>query len=72
ATDEGFLAEPKRFASGDDVPVVDHGACLLKLISGTHSQARQESYKKRHFHMPHGAPEERPPGETTEQPPKQK
>jgi isoamylase len=72
ATDEGFLAEPKRFASGDDVPVVDRGACLLKLTSGTHSQARQESYKKRHFHMPHGAPEERPLGETTEQPPKQK
>ena len=72
ATDEGFLAEPKRFASGDDVPVVDRGACLLKLTSGTHAQARQESYKKRHFHMPHGLPESKPPGETAEQTPKQK
>jgi isoamylase len=72
ATDEGFLAEPKRFASGDDVPVGDRGACLLKLTSGTHAQARQESYKKRHFHMPHGAPEVSPPGERAEQTPKQK
>ena len=71
ATDEGFLAEPKRFASGDDVPVVDRGACLLKLTSGTHAQARQESYKKRHFHM-HSAPEGRPPAKRAEQTPKQK
>jgi isoamylase len=56
ATDAGFLLEQKKFASGEDVPVVDRGACLLKLTSGTHAEARQESYKKRHFDMTHGAP----------------
>ena len=72
ATDEGFLAEPKKFLSGDDVPVADRGTCLLKLTSGTHAQARQESYKKRHFDMPQGTPGSSHPAETAEQQPKQK
>jgi glycogen operon protein len=55
ATEEGFLPEPQKFASGDDVIVADRGACLLKLTSGAHAQARQESYKKRRFDMPTGA-----------------
>jgi len=68
ATDEGFLAEPKKFASGDDVPVVDRGACLLKLTSGAHAQARQESYKKRRFDMPQGGgPAGSRPEETADQ-----
>ena len=72
ATDEGFLPESKRFASGDDVPVLDRGVCLLKLISGTHAQARQESYKKRRFDMPHREPRSSHPGKTAEQRPKEK
>jgi len=68
ATDEGFLAEPKKFASGDDVPVVDRGACLLKLTSGAHAQARQESYKKRRFDIPQGGgPAGSRPEETADQ-----
>ena len=65
------LAEPKKFLSGDDVPVVDRGTCLLKLTSGTQAQARQESYRKRHFDMPQGAPESTP-AETAGQTIKQK
>ena len=73
ATEEGFLIEPKKFASGEDVPVADRGACLLKLTSGTQAQARQESYKKRHFDMTHGASAaKRPEQGTAEQTSKQK
>jgi glycogen debranching enzyme GlgX len=49
---EAFLAEPKKFASGEDVPVIDRGVCLLKLTIGAQAQARQESYRKRPFDMP--------------------
>ena len=52
ANAEGFFPEPMKFASGEDVPVIDRGACLLKLTAGTQAQARQESYKKRRFDMP--------------------
>jgi isoamylase len=57
ATESGFLAEPKSFASGDELPVIDRGACLLKLIAGAQAQARQESFRKRPFDFPHGAPQ---------------
>jgi len=43
----GFLKEPKRFASGDDIDLADRSACLLKLTAGAHERARQESWKKR-------------------------
>jgi isoamylase len=56
ATESGFLAEPKSFASGDELPVIDRGACLLKLSVGAQAQARRESFRKRHFDFPHGAP----------------
>ena len=56
-TEAGFLAEPKSFASGDELPVIDRGACLLKLSAGTQAQARQESFRKRPFDFPHGPPE---------------
>ena len=36
ATESGFLAEPKSFASGDELPVIDRGVCLLKLSAGAH------------------------------------
>ena len=60
ATESGFLAEPKSFASGDELPVIDRGACLLRLSAGTQAQARQECFRKRPFDFPRGgaAPEE--------------
>lgn len=49
---EGFLREPKKCASGDDVEVGPRAACLLKLAKGPQERARHESWKKRHFEMP--------------------
>jgi glycogen operon protein len=57
ATESGFLAEPKSFPSGDELPVIDRGVCLLKLSAGAQAQARQESFRKRPFDFPHGAPQ---------------
>src|SRR5260370_38926929 len=56
ATEFGFLAEPKSFASGDELPVIDRGVCLVKLSAGAQAQARQESFPKRPFDFPHGGP----------------
>ena len=60
ATESGFLAEPKSFPSGDELPVIDRGVCLLKLSAGAQAQARQESFRKRPFDFPHGAPQSAP------------
>jgi isoamylase len=49
---EGFLREPKKFASGDDVDLGGRATCLLQLVSGAHAQAREESWKKRHVEFP--------------------
>jgi isoamylase len=54
----GFVAEPKRFASGDDVDLGGRACCLLKLVSGTQAQAREESWKKRHVEFPRFTAEE--------------
>ena len=59
-SESGFLIEPKSFASGDELPLIDRGACLLKLSVGAQAQARQESFRKRHFDFPHGAPQPSP------------
>ncbi len=48
----GFLAEPKKFASGDDVDLVGRACCLLQLVKGAQAQAREESWKKRHVEFP--------------------
>jgi isoamylase len=48
----GFLADPKKFASGDDVDLGGRACCLLQLISGTQAQAREESWKKRNVEFP--------------------
>jgi glycogen operon protein len=60
ATEQGFSAEAKRVGAGDELAVIDRGACLLKLCGGTQAQARQESFRKRPFDFPQGgaAPEE--------------
>jgi len=48
----GFLAEPKKFSSGDDVDLGGRSACLLQLVSGAQAQAREESWKKRRVEFP--------------------
>ena len=54
----GFVAEPKIFASGDDVALGGRVCCLLQLVSGTQAQAREESWKKRHVEFPQFTAEE--------------
>ena len=53
AQEHGFLPEPTKFASGDDVEVIGRGVKLLKLASGAQAQARHESWKKRQVQLPH-------------------
>jgi isoamylase len=48
----GFLMEPGKFASGDDIDLGGRAACVLKLVSGAQAQAREESWKKRHVEFP--------------------
>ncbi len=50
----GFLPEPKKFASGEDVAIGDRATCLLRLSVGGHAQARHESFRKRRVEVPHG------------------
>jgi glycogen operon protein len=52
ATEEGFLAATRKFASGDDVDLGERAACLLKLAQGAQAQARLESWKKRRVELP--------------------
>src|SRR5437763_9095658 len=47
-----LLAEPRKFASGDDVDLGGRACCLLQLVSGTQAQAREESWKKRRVEFP--------------------
>jgi glycogen operon protein len=54
----GFLVEPKKFASGDDIDLGGRACCLLKLVGGTQAQAREESWKKRHVEFPRSTAEE--------------
>jgi isoamylase len=54
----GFVAEPKRFASGDDVDLGGRACCLLQLVRGTQAQAREESWKKRYVEFPRFSAEE--------------
>ncbi len=55
---DGFLAERKRFASGDDVDLGGRACCLFQLVSGAQAQAREESWKKRHVEVPSLSAEE--------------
>src|SRR4030095_699959 len=43
----GFLAEPKKLASGDDVDLGGRAACLLQLVSGAQAQGSGGSWKER-------------------------
>ena len=48
----GFLAQPGKFASGDDVELCGRTCCLLQLVKGAQAQAREESWKKRPVEFP--------------------
>jgi glycogen operon protein len=48
----GFLTEPRDFASGDDVDLGGRACCLLQLVKGAQAQAREESWKKRPVEFP--------------------
>src|SRR2546430_577680 len=61
--EEGFLREPRKFASGADVEVSARAACLLKLTMGLQAQARRESWKKRHVDLPAVVSAEEEPAE---------
>jgi hypothetical protein len=50
--EDGFLAQPRKFASGDDVDLAARATCLLRLTTGLQEQARHESWKKRQFALP--------------------
>ncbi len=54
----GFLIEPRKFPSGDDVDLGGRVACLFQLVSGAQAQAREESWKKRHVEFPAFSAEE--------------
>ena len=54
----GFLAELKKFGSGDDLNLGGRACCLLQLVRGTQAQAREESWKKRPVEFPRFTAEE--------------
>jgi hypothetical protein len=66
AEKDGFLAEPKKFASGDDVEVIGRGMRVLKLATGAQAKARHESWKKRQVKLPR---DERRAAATSKPPP---
>ena len=45
--EDGFLKEPKKFSSGEDVDLNGRATYLFKLSRGEQPRARQESWKKR-------------------------
>src|SRR5207244_10116849 len=49
ASESGILAEPKTLASGEELPVLDRAASLLKLRPGEQAQARQEAAREPRF-----------------------
>jgi isoamylase len=59
--EDGFLKQPRKFPSGDDVDLGGRAAYLFKLTRGEQMQARQESWKKRAIGLPQatGAEQER-------------
>jgi isoamylase len=54
----GFLAESRKFASGDDVDIAGRACCLLQLVRGAQAQAREESWRKRPVQFPPFSAEE--------------
>jgi isoamylase len=65
--EEGFLKQPGKLSSGEDVDLTGRVMCLLKLTGGLQAQARRESWKKREIGLPEAmsAEEERAGGKPT-------
>jgi isoamylase len=65
--EEGFLKQPGKLSSGEDVDLAGRAICLLKLSGGLQARARQESWKKREIGLPEAmsAEEERAGGKAT-------
>ena len=61
ASEEGFFENSQDFVSGDELEIKGRATMLLKLVTGSTAQARQESWKKRQFTSPH-----KPPAPATE------
>ncbi|HEX3818391.1 MAG TPA: glycogen debranching protein GlgX [Chthoniobacterales bacterium] len=61
ASEEGFCENSQDFVSGDELEIKGRATMLLKLVTGSTAQARQESWKKRQFTSP-----QKPPAPTTE------
>jgi len=73
AEEHGFLSQPQKFASGDDVEVIGRGMKLLKLATGAQARARHESWKKRQVQLPRDAmPAAKPPPLPAEKPAEEK
>jgi isoamylase len=48
-SEDGFLKQPRKFSSGDDVDLGGRTTFLFKLSQGEQPRARHESWKKRAF-----------------------
>ena len=68
---DGFFAEAKEFVSGDELEIQDRSTMLLKLATGSTSQARHESWKKRQFALPKDGEPKREPKPAPEAPPEE-
>ena len=55
ASAEGFCSEPQDYVAGDEVEIIGRATMLLRLITGSTTQARHESWKKRQFSVPKGS-----------------
>ncbi len=53
ASADGFCANSPDFPSGDEAEILGRATMLFKLGTGSTSQARHESWKKRQFAAPH-------------------
>jgi glycogen operon protein len=53
ASETGFCEQPQNHVAGDEVEITGRASMLLKLVTGSTTQARHESWKKRQFEAPH-------------------
>jgi isoamylase len=64
-TDEnGFPAQARKLASGDDLSLGERSAYLLRLTGGEQARAREESWKKRPITLPEKVTAEEERGES--------
>jgi glycogen operon protein len=68
ALDDAFLKTPTDHVSGDDIEIKGRATMLLQLTTGSTTQARHESWKKRLYEFPHTKPPTEPPSITANAP----